>query len=37
MLSPRAGSTFKSVFDAMIYALLAAGTFGWLWPKGIVE
>ena len=24
--------TFKSVFDALIYALLTAGVFGWLWP-----
>lgn len=24
-------STFKSVFDAAIYALVTAGTFGWLW------
>jgi len=25
-------STLKSVFDGLIYALLTAGTFGWLWP-----
>lgn len=25
-------STIKSVFDALIYALVTAGTFGWLWP-----
>lgn len=25
-------TTFKSVFDALIYALLTAGVFGWLWP-----
>lgn len=25
-------STFKSVFDALVYALLTAGTLGWLWP-----
>lgn len=25
-------ATFKSVFDGLIYALLTAGTFGWLWP-----
>lgn len=25
-------STIKSIFDALIYALLTAGTFGWLWP-----
>lgn len=27
------GVTFKHVFDGLIYALLTAGTFGWLWPK----
>ena len=26
------GRTFKSVFDGLIYALLTAGVFGWLWP-----
>jgi hypothetical protein len=25
--------TFKHVFDGLIYALLTAGTFGWLWPR----
>ena len=25
-------STMKSVFDGLVYALLTAGTFGWLWP-----
>ena len=25
-------TTLKHVFDGLIYALLAAGTFGWLWP-----
>lgn len=25
--------TLKSVFDGFIYALLTAGTFGWLWPN----
>ena len=25
-------STFKRVADALFYALLTAGTFGWLWP-----
>ncbi len=25
-------TTFKSVFDGLIYALVTAGTFGWLWP-----
>ena len=27
------GATIKSMFDGLIYALLTAGTFGWLWPK----
>ena len=26
--------TFKGVFDGLVYALLAAGVFGWLWPRG---
>ncbi len=26
-------ATLKSVFDGLIYALLTAGTFGWLWPS----
>ena len=25
-------TTFKSVFDGLIYALVTAGIFGWLWP-----
>ena len=25
--------TFKHIIDGFIYALLTAGTFGWLWPK----
>ncbi len=25
-------STIKTVLDGLIYALLTAGTFGWLWP-----
>lgn len=25
--------TIKGTIDGLIYALLAAGTFGWLWPK----
>jgi len=25
-------STLKSVFDALIYGLVTAGVFGWLWP-----
>jgi len=27
------GSTIKSTFDGLVYGLLTAGTFGWLWPK----
>jgi hypothetical protein len=23
----------KEAFDGLIYALLAAGSFGWLWPR----
>jgi len=26
-------TTAKSTFDGLIYALLTAGTFGWLWPS----
>jgi len=26
-------TTFKLMFDGLIYACLAAGVFGWLWPK----
>lgn len=25
-------TTFKFVFDGLLYALVTAGTFGWLWP-----
>jgi len=25
--------TFKEVIDGLVYALLTAGTFGWLWPR----
>jgi hypothetical protein len=25
--------TFKHVFDGLVYALLTAGVFGWLWPE----
>jgi len=25
-------STIKEVFDGLVYGLLTAGTFGWLWP-----
>jgi hypothetical protein len=27
------GATMKSMFDGLVYALLTAGTFGWLWPS----
>jgi hypothetical protein len=27
------GVTFKHVVDGLIFGLLTAGTFGWLWPK----
>lgn len=27
------GFTLKSTFDGLVYALLAAGIFGWLWPR----
>lgn len=27
------GSTVKSTFDGLIYGLLTAGVFGWLWPS----
>ena len=26
-------SAFKEVVDGIVYALLTAGTFGWLWPR----
>jgi len=26
-------SSIKGTFDGLIYALLTAGTFGWLWPR----
>lgn len=26
------GTTFKFVIDGVLYALVTAGTFGWLWP-----
>ena len=28
-----AATTAKSTFDGLIYALLTAGVFGWLWPR----
>jgi hypothetical protein len=27
------GTTMKSVFDGLVYGLLTAGSFGWLWPQ----
>jgi hypothetical protein len=27
------GSTLRSLFDSLVYGLVTAGTFGWLWPK----
>ena len=27
------GVTLKHMFDGLLYALLTAGTFGWLWPR----
>ena len=27
------GTTLKSMFDGLIYALLTAGMLGWLWPR----
>ena len=26
-------STLKHTFDGLVYALVTAGTFGWLWPR----
>ncbi len=26
-------TTLKSTFDGLVYALITAGTFGWLWPS----
>ena len=26
-------TTLKNTFDGLVYALLTAGTFGWLWPR----
>ncbi len=25
-------TTLRSIFDGLVYALVTAGTFGWLWP-----
>ena len=27
------GATLKTMFDGLVYALLTAGVFGWLWPR----
>jgi hypothetical protein len=27
------GTTLRSTFDGLVYGLLTAGTFGWLWPR----
>ena len=27
------GTTFRSMFDALVYGCLTGGAFGWLWPK----
>ena len=27
-------SIVKNLFDALVFALLTAGVFGWLWPRG---
>ena len=27
------GMTLRSMLDGLLYALLTAGTFGWLWPR----
>jgi hypothetical protein len=27
------GTTFRLTIDSLVYALLTAGTFGWLWPR----
>jgi nucleoside recognition membrane protein YjiH len=27
--------TMKHIFDSVIYTVLTAGTFGWLWPKSL--
>lgn len=28
------GATLKTMFDGLLYALVTAGVFGWLWPRG---
>lgn len=29
------GTTAKFIFDGVVYGLVTAGTFGWLWPEGV--
>jgi len=29
------GTTFKFIIDGIIYGLVTAGTFGWLWPEAM--
>jgi hypothetical protein len=31
------GVTLKEAFDGLIYGLLIAGTFGWLWPHAVAS
>jgi hypothetical protein len=31
--SKKWSTTLKSTFDGLVYALLTAGVFGWLWPR----
>jgi hypothetical protein len=26
-------NTLKNLFDGLVYALVTAGVFGWLWPR----
>lgn len=33
LVSAVAGTTLKSVFDGVIYAIVTGQTFGWLWPQ----
>jgi hypothetical protein len=28
------GTTLRATIDGLVYGLLTAGTFGWLWPRG---
>jgi hypothetical protein len=31
----RWSTTFKNLFDGLVYGLMTAGVFGWLWPAGV--